>query len=458
MNRHRRKTWAGVAGLVVLLAVLVAGRGGVEKVGAVPKESYEGLETFTNILAIVQKNYVDDVQTKQLIEGAINGMLTALDPHSAYLTPDLYKELQVDTKGSFGGLGIEITNRNGVLTVVSPIEDTPAYRAGIRSGDQIVKIDGEFTKDMSLVDAVKKMRGPKETKVTLSLKRENVAELFDVTLTREIIKIQSVKSKMLDKGYGYVRITQFQERTDDDLERALKALDKEAGGLQGLVLDLRNDPGGLLTQAVKVADVFLDSGLIVYTDGRLESQKQKYFAHKPGTWSDFPMVTLVNSGSASASEIVAGALQDHKRSLVLGTQTFGKGSVQTILPLDDSSALRLTTARYYTPSGRSIQATGIVPDIVMEQTTVLAKGEKPGPALREANLPRHLGHPKGEKPGDVKGEGSAPPAPGAGQAPPEGSPANVKEGELGSDPQLDHALELLKSWQVFKTFVARREG
>src|SRR5437762_3406018 len=304
---------------------------------------------------------------------------------------------------------------------------------------------------MTLVDAVKKMRGPKETKVTLTLKRENAPELFDVTLRREIIKLQSVKSKMLDKGYGYVRVTQFQERTDDDLERALKNLDKEAGGLQGLVLDLRNDPGGLLTQAVKVSDLFLDSGLIVYTDGRLENQKQKYFAHKPGTWADFPMVVLVNGGSASASEIVAGALQDHKRALVLGTTTFGKGSVQTILPLDESSALRLTTARYFTPNGRSIQATGIVPDITMDQGTKLAKGDKPSSSvapLREANLPRHLEHPNGGKttPAVDQSDDDADTS----EVPPDG----VKEGELGSDPQLDRALELLKSWQVFKTFVA----
>src|SRR5581483_10316322 len=369
-----------------------------------------------------------------------------------------------DTKGSFGGLGIEITMRNNVLTVVSPIEDTLAYRAGIKSGDQIVKIDGELTKDMGLVEAVKKMRGPKDTKVTLTLRREGRPDLFDVTLTREIIKIQSVKSKMLEKGYGYIRVTQFQERTDDDLERALKQLDKEAGGLQGLVLDLRNDPGGLLTQAVKVSDLFLDSGLIVYTDGRLESQKQKYFAHKAGTWSDFPMVTLVNGGSASASEIVAGALQDHKRSLILGATTFGKGSVQTILPLDESSAPRLTTARSFTPSGRSIQATATGPEIQMEQSTVVAKADKPGqgPLLREANLPRHLSQPKsGEKEKTGGGEETAPStpaAPGAGQTPSETVPSNIKEGELGSDPQLDHALELLKSWQVFKTFVARREG
>src|SRR5436309_5042682 len=452
--KSKRAPWVASVGLAVLVAVLFSSGGQPARAGAAAKESYEGLETFTNILSIIQKNYVDDVQTKQLIEGAINGMLASLDPHSAYLTPDLYKELQVDTKGSFGGLGIEITNRNGVLTVVSPIEDTPAYRAGVKAGDQIMKINGEFTKDMTLVDAVKKMRGPKDTKVTLTLKRENTPEVFDVTMTREIIKIQSVKWKELAPGYGYVRLTQFQERTDDDLERALKSLDKEAGGLQGLVLDLRNDPGGLLTQAVKVADLFLDSGLIVYTDGRLENQKQKYFAHKPGTWGDFPMVVLVNGGSASASEIVAGALQDHKRALVLGTQTFGKGSVQTILPLDDTSALRLTTARYFTPSGRSIQATGIVPDIIMDQTPLLAKGDKGnGPLLREANLPRHLGGAKGkEKEGKDREPGPA------GQAPPEGVPANVKEGELGSDPQLDHSLELLKSWQVFKTFVARREG
>jgi carboxyl-terminal processing protease len=426
----------------------------VPKVGAAPKDSYEGIETFTNILAIIQKNYVDEVPTKQLIEGAVNGMLTSLDPHSAYLTPELYKELQVETKGSFGGLGIEITNKSGMLTVVAPIEDTPAYRAGIKSGDVILKIDGEFTKDMTLVEAVKRMRGKPDTKVKLTIKRDNPQQLFDTSLTREIIKIQSVKSKALEKGYGYLRVTQFQERSDDDLEHAIKSLDKEFGGLQGVVLDLRNNPGGLLTQAVKISDMFLDGGLIVYTDGRLENQKQKYFAHKPGTYSDFPMVVLVNGGSASASEIVAGALQDHKRALVLGTTTFGKGSVQTILPLDESSALRLTTARYFTPNGRSIQATGIVPDITMDQGTKLAKGDKPSSSvapLREANLPRHLEHPNGAKttPAVDEGDDDADTS----EVPPDG----VKEGELGSDPQLDRALELLKSWQVFKTFVAKRD-
>jgi carboxyl-terminal processing protease len=427
----------------------------VRKVGAAPKESYEGIDTFTNILAIIQKNYVDEVPTKQLVEGAVNGMLVSLDPHSAYLTPELYKELQVDTKGTFGGLGIEITNKSGMLTVVAPIEDTPAYRAGIKSNDVILKIDGAFTKDMTLVEAVKKMRGKPDTKVKLTIKRDNPSQLFDVTLTREVIKIQSVKSKMLDKGYAYLRVTQFQERTDDDLEAAVKQLGKESGGLQGAVLDLRNNPGGLLTQAVKVADMFLDNGLIVYTDGRLENQKQKYFAHKANTFAEFPMIVLVNGGSASASEIVAGALQDHKRALVLGTQTFGKGSVQTILPLDDVSALRLTTARYFTPSGRSIQATGIVPDIVMDQGVKLAKagdGKTPTTPLREANLPRHLEHPDGTKVEPVE-EQEEEPAVEEGEVSLEG----VKEGELGSDPQLDRAFELLKSWQVFKTSVAKRE-
>jgi carboxyl-terminal processing protease len=459
MTKTKRRTGVGAAIVVAfLLGVAASDLLSLEarRVDAAPKEAYEGIESFTNILAIIQKNYVEEVPTPKLIEGAINGMLVALDPHSAYLTPDLYRDLQVETKGSFGGLGIEITTKSGMLTVVAPIEDTPASRAGIKSGDVILKIDGNFTKDMTLVDAVKKMRGPKETKVRLTIRRETPPQVLDLTLTREIIKIQSVKSKMLEKGYGYLRVTQFQERTDDDLERAIRQLEKQSGGLQGVVLDLRNNPGGLLNQAVKVSDLFLDAGLVVYTDGRLENQKQKYFAHKPGTYSEFPMVVLVNGGSASASEIVAGALQDHKRALVLGKTTFGKGSVQTILQLDDASALRLTTARYYTPNGRSIQATGIVPDVIMDQGSKLAKGEKL-PTLREANLPRHLAHPGGAE--DEPTEDAAPASEteidgeGEGEAPPDG----VKEGELGSDPQLARALELLKTPQALKTLAKRDE-
>jgi carboxyl-terminal processing protease len=461
MPRRRRSLTLFLA-FFAMLALLFSGGNAVQRVGAVGKDAtYENLQTFTNILAIVQKNYVEDVTTDQLVEGAINGMLTSLDPHSAYLTPELYKELQVDTKGSFGGLGIEITVRNGVLTVVSPIEDTPAYRAGVKAGDQVIKIDGEFTKDMTLVEAVKKMRGPKGSKVILSIKREGVNSLVDVSLVREVIKIQSVKSKWLDKGYGYIRLTQFQERSANDVERTLDSWSRE-GAIEGIVLDLRNDPGGLLTQAVKVSDLFLDAGMIVYTDGRLENQKQKYFARRPGSYTDFPMVVLVNGGTASASEIVAGALQDHKRAVILGTTTFGKGSVQTILPLDDNSALRLTTARYYTPSGRSIQATGIVPDIVMENVLMARVGDnKRSIGLREANLPRHFENKKGndtraDEAADEPGAEDEPEQP-ADELPETDLEAGIKEGEPGKDPQLDHALELLKSWKVFKTLVAKRD-
>ncbi|MEW6300483.1 MAG: S41 family peptidase, partial [Thermodesulfobacteriota bacterium] len=372
------------------MGVISLGAQDLNGVSAVGNENvYQGLEAFTNVLAIVQKNYVEEVGTQKLMEGAINGMLNALDPHSAYLTPDLYKELQVDTEGSFGGLGIEITLRDGILTVVSPIEDTPAARAGIKAGDQIIKIEGELTKDMSLVEAVKKMRGPKGSKVQISIRREGVPRFLDLTLTREVIKVQSVKARTLEKGYGYIRLAQFQDRTSTDLEAALRRLAQENGKLEGLVLDLRNNPGGLLSQAVKVSDLFLDSGMIVYTEGRLDNQKQKYFAH-PGGYTDVPIVVLVNGGSASASEIVAGALQDHGRAVVLGTQTFGKGSVQTILPLENGAALRLTTAMYYTPSGRSIQVTGISPDITLDNVTPSQVAARERREIREGNLRGHF--------------------------------------------------------------------
>jgi len=425
----------------------------VPNVSAVGRQDYESLEAFSNILSIVKKNYVDDVQTKALVTGAINGMLSSLDPHSAYLTPDLYKDLQSDTQGRFGGLGIEITVKGGILTVVSPIEDTPAFKAGIKPGDQIFKIEEEFTKDMSLVDAVKKMRGLKGTKINLTIKREGTPDLIDLTLVRDIIRVQSVRSRSLEPGYIYIRLAQFQERSDRDMQRALEKLAAEKGGIKGLVLDLRNNPGGLLTQAVRVSDMFLDSGLIVYTEGRIDSQKQKYFAQKEGTWSDFPIVVLVNGGSASASEIVAGALQDHKRAVVLGTKTFGKGSVQTILPLDDNSALRLTTARYFTPAGRSIQATGIVPDITVENTTTQdGKPDAPRrPGLREENLPGHLQNPV--------------PAPSTQPQPSDSEkdkekqiPSSGPTGDetIDNDAQLKRALDLLKSWDVFKQVVQKR--
>ncbi|MGH7823953.1 MAG: S41 family peptidase [Candidatus Binatia bacterium] len=436
----------------IALGFFLAGQW-VPNVSAVPRQDYESLETFTNILSIVKKNYVEDVETKNLVNGAISGMLNSLDPHSAYLTPDLYKELQMDTQGRFGGLGIEITVKNGVLTVVSPIEDTPAFKAGIKPGDMIFKIEDEFTKDMTLMEAVKRMRGPKGTKINISVKRDGIPELITFTLVRDIIRVQSVRSRVLEEGYGYVRLAQFQERSDRDLQKVLDKLTGEEGGLKGLVLDLRNNPGGLLTQAVRISDLFLDSGLIVYTEGRIESQKQKYFAQKDGSWLDFPIVVLVNNGSASASEIVAGALQDHKRAVVLGTKTFGKGSVQTILPLDDSSALRLTTARYFTPKGRSIQASGIVPDIVMENATPQdgKADEKKRQRIREENLHNHLQNgQKQQQPSQQQPEGGEKEK----LLPPASAPTGDES--IDNDAQLKRALDLLKSWDVFKQLVQKK--
>lgn len=438
--RMSKGHWSYVllVGFCLGLGVFLSGQAATN-VSAIPREDYESLETFTNILSIVKKNYVDEVNTKELLTGAINGMLNSMDPHSAYLTPDLYKELQMDTQGKFGGLGIEITVKGGILTVVSPIEDTPAFRAGVKSGDQIIKIEDEFTKDITLMQAVKKMRGPKGSKITISIRREGVPEMLDFTLVRDTIRIQSVRSRFLEEGYGYIRLAQFQERSDRDLQKALEKLSAEKGGIKGLVLDLRNNPGGLLNQAVRVADLFLDGGLIVYTEGRLEGQKQKYFARKEGSWTGFPMVVLVNGGSASASEIVAGALQDHKRAVVLGTKTFGKGSVQTILPLDDNSALRLTTARYLTPRGRSIQATGIAPDIVIENPALQEAKveEKKRPIVREENLPGHLPKQQEKKERERIQQES-------------------REEGMENDVQLKRALELLKGWDVFKQLVQKK--
>jgi carboxyl-terminal processing protease len=446
IGRHSSSLAVLVAGIAI--GFFLAGQW-VPSVSAVPRQDYESLELFTNILSIVKKNYVEDVDTKNLVSGAVSGMLTSLDPHSAYLTPEHYKDLQMDTQGRFGGLGIEITIKSGVLTVVSPIEDTPAFKAGIKPGDMIFKIEEEFTKDMTLVDAVKKMRGAKGTKINISIKREGVPELIDFPLVRDTIRVQSVRSRTLEPGYGYIRLAQFQERSDRDVQKALESLIAGKDGLKGLVLDLRNNPGGLLTQAVRISDLFLDSGLIVYTDGRIDSQKQKYFSQKNASWLEFPIVVLVNGGSASASEIVAGALQDHRRAVVLGTKTFGKGSVQTILPLDDNSALRLTTARYFTPKGRSIQATGIVPDIVVDNTP--AQDGKPEErkrpsGIREENLPGHL-----------QNQNKAP-AEESEQAPKDRTvPSSGPTGDetIDKDLQLKRALDLLKSWDVFKQIVQK---
>jgi len=327
---------------------------------------YQELRLFRQVMGIVQKNYVKEVSDKELIQGAINGMLQSLDPHSSFLTEDLFKELQVETKGEFGGLGIEITLENGVLTIVSPIEDTPAYRAGLKPGDKIIKINGDSTKNITLLKAVKKMRGPKGTKVTLTIMREGFGKFKDFTLTRDMIHVRSVKKQVLDPGYLYVRIVNFQESTEADLKAAINQYAEEEP-IKGLILDLRNNPGGLLDQAVKVANLFVDKGLIVYTDGRVKDQRMEFRAAKTGKHYDFKTAVLINQGSASASEIVAGALQDHDRAVILGEKSFGKASVQTIIPLDNGAGLRLTTAYYYTPKGRHIQEKGIVPDVDLKE-------------------------------------------------------------------------------------------
>ena len=399
---------------------------------------YQSIELFTDVLSIVKKSYVEEVDTKKLVYGAINGMLTSLDPHSSFMPPETYKEMKIDTKGAFGGLGIEITVKEGILTVISPIEDTPAFKAGVKAGDQILKIDDKFTKDLTITDAVKKMRGVKGTKVTLTIMREGFDKTKEFVLERDIIQVKSVKFKVLDDGYGYIRIAQFQEKTDSDLEKALQALQSEQRGLKGLVLDLRNDPGGLLDQAVKVSEHFVDEGkLIVYTEGREKDAQMRFTSRKGNKQGNYPIVVLINGGSASASEIVAGCLQDHKRAVVMGTQSFGKGSVQTIIPLSDNSGLRLTTARYFTPSGRSIQAKGITPDILAEKVEIAAAPEKkPGMMhIREKDLENHFESDKKE-PAEEK----------------EVKPAPYKTDEaIKGDSQVLRALDLLKGWEILKT-------
>ncbi len=362
---------------------------------------YKQLQVFTEALRYIKKYYVKDVTYKKLIYSAIKGMTSELDPHSVFMDPDMLKEMEIETTGEFGGVGMIVTMKNGVLTVVSPIEDTPAWRAGIKAGDKIIKIDGVPTRGMTLMEAVKRLRGPKGTKVTITIVREGVDKPFDVTITRDIIKIKSVTYRMLDKkaGIGYIKIKQFQEKTTRELTKAFNALYKE--GMKALILDLRNDPGGLLVQAVSVADKFLPGGkLIVYTKGKGSTENLRYVSHDRGTFPYLPMVVLVNSGSASASEIVTGALKAHKRAVVIGERTFGKGSVQTIYQLSDGSALKLTTAYYYTPDHICIEEKGIEPDIVVPENIVVKKGH---PVIREKQLVE-LKKGKGLKKTEVKEE------------------------------------------------------
>ncbi len=426
----------------------------------------EDLRAFTEVFGRIKADYVEPVEDKKLITEAINGMLTGLDPHSAYLDQEAFRELQVGTQGEFGGLGIEVGMEDGFVKVISPIEDTPAFRAGLKPGDLIIKLDDTNVKGMTLNDAVKRMRGKPNTDITLTVVRKGDPKPRVITLTRAVIQIQSVKYKLVEPGYAYVRVTQFQEHTPEKMVAALEKMFKEnQGQMTGLILDLRNDPGGLLNAAVAISAAFLpQNALVVYTDGRTEDSKMRLYASSdyylrggkddfmkklPAAVKNVPMVVLVNGGSASASEIVAGALQDHKRAIVMGTQTFGKGSVQTILPLGNNTAIKLTTARYYTPNGRSIQAKGITPDIVVEEATI-AEAD-PGLRMREADLERHLSNPTDhddQKPAAPATTPAAPKDQGAQQQAP--AAPKTEPVEMGSkgDYQMNQALNLLKGLQI----------
>lgn len=403
------------------------GRRGVENVNA-GSDAYEELKIFTEVLSLVERNYVEDVDVKDLVYGAIRGMLSSLDPHSGFMTSHAYKEMQVDTKGEFGGVGIQIGIKEGVLTVIAPIEDTPAFEAGIKAGDKIIKVEGEPTKDMSLLDAVNKMRGPKGTPVTLTIFREGWKGPKEFTIVRAIIKIKSVKFKVIDEEIGYVKISQFQEKTASELADALKKLSEK--GIVSLVLDLRNNPGGLLNSAIEVSGEFLPSEkLVVYIKGK-SGEKVEYHTKGKRPNYDYPMIILVNQGSASASEIVAGAMKDWDRAVILGVTTFGKASVQSVIPLSDGSALRLTTAKYFTPKGVLIQNTGIIPDIEVK----LKVDEENGHVfMREKDLKGRLDNEQVEEDLEMKEK--------------EKIPLKIDEKD---DLQLERAVELLKMWDTFK--------
>ena len=426
------------AALIFALTIgIVTGRGLEGQV--LGGETYEELKVLAEVLGLIQKNYVEDVTSKTLVEGAIRGMVSQLDPHTSYMSPVAYKEMQVDTRGEFGGLGIQISVKDKKLVVIAPIEDTPADRAGIKAGDHIIKINDESTFDMDLTAAVEKMRGPKGTKVTLTIAREGAVKPMEFTIVRDIIKIKSIKHKMLESNIGYIRISQFQELTGVDLNKALVDLKDQKMG--SLVLDLRNNPGGLLKSAIEVSEQFLpDKKLVVFVQGR-DGEKEEYFSSRKDASDDYPMVVLVNEGSASASEIVAGALQDWGRSVILGSTTFGKGSVQTVYTMSDGSGIRLTTAKYYTPKARSIQNTGIAPDILVKSASLVSAQGEDGKVLREKDLKRHLENetlPPVDEPSSP--DEAAPP-----------SPIDAAKEGKEEDVQLQRAVDLLKGWTIFKS-------
>ena len=378
-------------GIVIGLGLSVAHNVWADKnmASALPLDD---LRTFTDVYARIKQDYVTDVEDSDLLKNAIRGMLSGLDPHSSYLDEEQFRELQIGTSGEFGGLGIEVGMENGFVKVIAPIDDTPAARAGVKAGDLIIKLDDKSVKGLTLEEAVKLMRGKKGSDINLTIVREGEDTPIEIKLTRDVIRVRSVRNRVLEPGYGYVRISNFQSKTTRGLLDALESLKKKnEGDLKGLVLDLRNNPGGVLTGAVGVSDVFLkDNQLIVYTEGRVEDSELKYSASTGDSLKGAPLVVLINQGSASASEIVAGAMQDHERATIIGTTSFGKGSVQTILPLNDNTALKLTTARYYTPAGRSIQSEGIVPDILLKVEGASEEDKTALSIISESDLDGHL--------------------------------------------------------------------
>jgi carboxyl-terminal processing protease len=434
-ERHSTVWVSSLTVIAILLVGVLIGKGW--ELTGYASETYEDLQIFAEVMAQVKKHYVEETKTKDLVQGAVRGMLTSLDPHSSYMTPEMYKEMQVETKGEFGGLGIQIGIKENRLTVIAPIEDTPAFAAGVQAGDFITKVNDDPTRDLTLMEAVQKMRGPKGTTCTLTIIREGIDSPLIFTLTRDTIKIQSVRSKVFEGTTGYIRITQFQESTPDDLSNALESLKNKE--IQGLILDLRNNPGGLLTAAVGVSEQFLESGKMVVSIKGRNGRKDEYLARLNGDAYEFPMIVLVNQGSASASEIVAAALQDWGKAVIIGKTTFGKGSVQTILPLSDGSGLRLTTAKYYTPKGKSIHSVGVKPDIVVEPKALTvaqvedSKGEAPG--TPSASISPHPSTPTSTEE----------------KTTPTGETEKDKEnGVPENDVQLQKAMELLKTWKVFK--------
>jgi len=420
---------------IVLILMLCWSSANADIARTQKEETYKQLEIFSNVLSILQDNYVEEIDTKQVLNGAIQGLLFSLDPHSSYLPPEGFKEFQEETRGTYSGIGIEVTIKDDLLTVVSPIADTPADRAGIKAHDVILEIDGIKTKSMGPFEAIKTLRGQEGTEVTIAIYRKGWEKLEKMTLKREVIPLQSVKAEFLSPGFAYTRITNFQSHTVGDFKSKIKNLEKEHK-IKGLILDLRNNPGGLLHQAVSITDLFLREGRIVYTIGRREDQNTTFIAHSTGENYNFPLVVLVNEGSASASEIVAGAIQAHKRGIIVGTQTFGKGSVQTIIPLPDGAGLRMTTAKYYTPDDRSIQALGITPDVEVPFIAFVKpeETENKRKSLTEADLDNHLpGSPAGEV-----GMGN--------------SDKDKLKNRLQIDNQLRTAYNILKSLNLFSEF------